>query len=56
LDREYRPGDTEIRTRGRGSLIRIDGKIFIIDTSDDVFEIDLSVLDRKSLQIISSIL
>jgi hypothetical protein len=49
-------GDTEIRTRGRGSLIRVDGKIFIIDTNDDAFEIDLSVLDRKSLQIISSIL
>lgn len=49
-------GDTEIRTRGRGSLIRVDGKIFIIDTTDDAFEIDLSVLDRKSLQIISSIL
>jgi hypothetical protein len=49
-------GDTEIRTRGRGSLIRVDGKIFIIDTSDDAFEIDLSVLDRKSLQIISSML
>jgi hypothetical protein len=50
-------GDTEIRTRGRGGgLIRVDGKIFIIDTNDDVFEIDLSVLDRKSLQIISSIL
>jgi hypothetical protein len=30
-------GDTEIRTRGRGSLIRVDGKIFIINTSDDAF-------------------
>ncbi len=49
-------GDTEIRTRGKRSLIRVDGKIFIIDTNNEAFEIDLSVLDRKSLQIISSIL
>ncbi|BCU69093.1 DUF1854 domain-containing protein [Stygiolobus caldivivus] len=48
-------GYTKIRTRGRGSIIKIDGRLFIIDTSDDVFEINLNRLDKKSIKLIDSI-
>ncbi|BDC18844.1 DUF1854 domain-containing protein [Acidianus sp. HS-5] len=49
-------GDTTFKTRGRNSLFRVDGKVFIIDTEDDVFEIEFNSIDKRSAKMIDSIL
>ncbi|MFP3164112.1 MAG: DUF1854 domain-containing protein [Acidianus hospitalis] len=49
-------GNTSFKTRGRNSLFKVDGKVFIIDTEDDVFEIELNAIDKKSAKMIDAIL
>ncbi|MDT7902239.1 MAG: DUF1854 domain-containing protein [Acidianus sp.] len=49
-------GNTSFKTRKRNSLFKIDGKVFIIDTEDDVFEIELNAIDKKSAKMIDAIL
>jgi len=49
-------GNTSLKTRGRNSLFKEDGKVFIIDTEDDVFKIELNAIDKKSAKMIDAIL
>ena len=50
-------GETEIRTRGRTSIMRIENRVIIIDTSDVVYEIeDFNKIDKKSKKLIENII
>jgi hypothetical protein len=50
-------GETEIRTRGRTSIMKIENRVIIIDTSDIVYEIeDFNKIDKKSKKLIENII
>jgi len=42
-----------VTTRGRRNVIRFQGRIVLIDTDDDIYEIDMSLLDRRSSRMVN---
>ncbi|MDA4114652.1 MAG: DUF1854 domain-containing protein, partial [Thaumarchaeota archaeon] len=45
-------GDTVVNTRGRRNVIMMDHKVILVDPHDNISEIDLDEMDKRTLKIL----
>ena len=46
-------GQTVVNTRGRRNVVVMNDKVILIDPLDNISEIDLKKIDRKSLRVLN---